>query len=274
MRLTLLVLMIAATACHGGQHRSGVTAVDTALVAPDGSPVPGGEMGRSIRRGRAILAATGDSLPDHVGNGLRCVSCHLSDGRRPDAIPFTGVYARYPAYRSRSASIQQIEDRINGCFQRSMAGTPLAFDDPGMRDIVNYFAFLSRGIPVGDTTPGLEPETGLSGDSAAGAQVFTLRCARCHGADGAGRDTFPAVWGPRSFTIGAGMARIRTLTGFIHHNMPRDSAGVLTDAEALNVAAYISSQPRPDYAGKEHDWPLGDAPPDVPYPTLANPRKR
>ncbi|HEX5970635.1 MAG TPA: hypothetical protein VFY85_01845, partial [Gemmatimonadaceae bacterium] len=34
-------------------------------------------MDASIRRGHALLIATRDSLPGHVGNNLRCTSCHL-----------------------------------------------------------------------------------------------------------------------------------------------------------------------------------------------------
>ena len=43
-------------------------------------------------------------------------------------------------------------------------------------------------------------------------------------------------------------------------------AGTLTDQEAYDLAAYINTRPRPDFAGKELDWPKGDPPPDVAYP--------
>lgn len=33
------------------------------------------------------------------------------------------------------------------------------------------------------------------------------------------------------------------------------------------MAAYVTSQPRPDSPGKSEDWPLGGAPADVPYAT-------
>jgi thiosulfate dehydrogenase len=241
------------------------------IRAPDGSLPPEGELGRSIRRGHALLVATRDSLPDHVGNALRCTSCHLDEGTRANAIPFTGVYARFPQYRSRVAAVQRIEDRVNDCFERSMNGTRLAFDDPAMRDIVSYFAFVSRGIAVGDTVPGQGIQLGkaTSGDTVAGAAHFLKSCARCHAPDGNGTAVAPPLWGPRSFNIGAGMARIRTLTGFIHSNMPFDSAGTTSETDALNVAAYIASRARPDFPGKEHDWPKGDAPGDVAYPTSA-----
>jgi len=80
------------------------------------------------------------------------------------------------------------------------------------------------------------------------------------------------VWGSRSFSIGAGMARVRTAAAFIRHNMPIDRPGSLTDVQALDVAAYVTSRTRPDFAGKANDWPRGDPPPDVAYPTRAGRR--
>ena len=73
-------------------------------------PLPKGDLGVAVLRGRAILGATRDSLPNHVGNALRCTSCHLDEGRRPNAMPWVGVTARFPQYRSRSASVQRLED--------------------------------------------------------------------------------------------------------------------------------------------------------------------
>ena len=34
---------------------------------------------------------------------------------------------------------------------------------------------------------------------------------------------------------------------------------------AFDVAAYVNSQPRPDFPGKQHDWPKGGKPADIPY---------
>lgn len=241
------------------------------LTAPDGSPLPDGALGVSIRRGYALLAHTGDSLPAHVGAGLRCTSCHLDGGLRADAIPFTGVYGRFPQYRSRSATVQRLEDRINDCFERSLAGKALAWDDPAMRDIVAYMAFRSKGILPGATLAGVGLPLGkaTSGDTVAGAAVFARSCARCHGADGAGTPIAPPTWGARSFNIGAGMARLRSAAAFIQHNMPFDKAEVLSEQDAVNVAAYVVSRPRPDFAAKVNDWPHGDPPADVAYPTKA-----
>jgi thiosulfate dehydrogenase len=270
----LIVLVVAAAACDRavpGAPGTGV-ASDSSILAPDGSTVPDGELGRSIRRGHAILAATPDSLPIHVGAALRCTSCHLGDGRQRNALPLTGVYARFPQYRARTGAVQRLEDRVNDCLLRSMNGSALALDDAAMRDIIAYLAFISRGTVVEEArspAAGASLTTeGSTGDTIAGAQVYRAQCVRCHGSDGAGVAPFPPLWGKTSFNIGAGMARLRTAATFIRHNMPQDRAESLSDLDALNVAAYVTSRPRPDFAGKDHDWPNGDAPPDAPYPTI------
>ena len=225
----------------------------------------------SIRRGRALIHSTRDSLPNHVGNSLTCANCHIADGTEKDAMPLVGVYARFPQYRARSGNIDLIENRINDCFERSMNGRPLARTSQEMRDIVSYLAFLSRGFPVGQEmegqgVPALDP---MKGDTVAGRTVFVENCVRCHGANGEGSAAAPPIWGPKSYNIGAGMARVNSAARFIHKLMPRDRPGTLTAQQAFDVATYVNTRPRPDFKGKENDWPRGGAPPDVAYPTKA-----
>lgn len=239
------------------------------LDPPAESAIPGGPLGTSIRRGEALLAATTDSLPRYTPSGLRCLSCHLDNGRRANASPLVGVSARYPTYSARSGRAYTIEDRINDCFRRSLNGRALPAGGNDMRDIVVYLAWLSRGVPIGAAVEGqgLPKLAPLAGDTTRGRALFGEQCARCHGAGGAGTTVAPPLWGPRSFNIGAGMARLRTAAAFIHANMPYDRPGTLTDQQAFDVAAFVISRPRPDFPGKENDWPNGGAPPDVAYHT-------
>lgn len=230
----------------------------------------------SVRRGRAMMLHTRDSLPRHVGSKLSCTSCHQQAGTVKGAIPWVGVYARFPQYRSRAGSTIIIEDRINDCFKRSLNGTALVPESRDMRDIVAYMAFLSMGYPVGaevdgQASPALAP---IPADSTRGRLVFQGRCVRCHGQRGEGTVLAPPLWGNDSYNIGAGMARLRTAAAFIKARMPQDSAGALTEQEAFDVARFVNSHSRPDYRGKERDWPRGDPPPDVSYKTDAAARKR
>lgn len=263
----------AAASRPGEAARTGAAGVERVfLPIPPDSEIPADPLGVSIRRGRALFEATRDSLPANVGNRLRCLSCHLDAGRRANASPLVGSFVAYPVYNARSGRVITIEDRINGCFRRSMAGRPLPVESAEMRDMVSYLAFLSRGVVAGSEVRGhgLPEMKPLDPDTARGRAIFESECARCHGADGSGKSFAPPLWGPGSFSIGAGMARLRTAASFIRYNMPYDLPGTLGDQEAFDVAAYVNSHPRPDLAGKENDWPNGDAPPDAPYPTRAS----
>jgi thiosulfate dehydrogenase len=236
------------------------------------SVIPAGPYGDAVRRGRALLIATRDSLPSHVGNKLRCTSCHLDEGRR-ETGSWMGVFARYPQYRTRSGVVETIEYRVNDCFRRSMNGTAVDPAGPDMRDIVAYLAFLSRGVtvsPPAGASARLQKWAAFTADTAAGAQVFAGSCAKCHGAAGEGTSGAPPLWGPESYNVGAGMTRVRTAAEFISRNMPFDAPATLTDRQAFDVAAYVNAQPRPDFRGKENDWPNGDPPPDVAYPTRSH----
>ena len=223
----------------------------------------------AVLRGLALLTRTRDSLPGYVGGSLNCVSCHLDEGRRTTAATLLGVFARYPRYMDRSGAVVPIEDRVNYCFTRSLAGSKLPPDSREMQDIVAYLAFISRGVPNGEhlRSEGMPTMPALVGDSARGKTLFTDNCARCHGNDGMGMGVVPALWGARSFSIGASMARPERAASFIRHNMPFDRPGTLTDQQAFDIAAYVTSMPRPNSPGKELDWPNGGAPPDVPYDT-------
>lgn len=270
-------LILAVLACAKGDERA-TPASDATVVSADtmliDTVVPSGPLGASINRGRALLANTRDSLPEHVRNQLRCMSCHLDEGRRRQGS-WIGVYARYPQYRPRSGSVETLEFRINDCFKRSMNGKPLPDDSREMRDMVAYLAFLSRGLPVGGASSHLVPLLELiPADSARGSVIYATKCVACHGQRGEGTVVAPPVWGPNSYNIGAGMSRVRTAATFIKYNMPFDRPGSLGTQEAFDVATYINRQPRPDHRGKELDWPNGDPPPDVAYETRTAQRPR
>ena len=249
----------------------GKEVVQASPALPSDADIPEGPLGLSIRRGRALLQHTRDSLPRYAASELRCFSCHLREGTQAGALALIGVYSRFPQYRDRNGLVNLLEDRINDCFERSLNGKALPRDGREMRDLIAYFAFISRGVAPPGEFPGsalrrLDP---LPADTGRGRVVFAEACARCHGADGGGTPLAPAVWGPRSFNIGAGMARLRSAAAFIRDNMPNDRAVVLTDQQAFDVAGYVVSRPRPDFARKASDWPNGNPPPDVAYPTRA-----
>ena len=221
-----------------------------------------GDTGRGdVARGRALLTAFRDSLPKHSGNALRCTSCHLDDGTRAFAMPWLGTAPRYPRYRARRGSEETLAQRVNECVARSLAGRMLPEAGRDMRDILAYLDSLGRAPrPTGPDT------VKLVGDVAMGKRVYAASCVRCHGPAGAG-GLAPAVWGSRSYSIGAGLARQTVLATFVRHNMPYDHKDTLSNQQSADVAAYVLSRPRQDHPGKAKDWPKGDPPDDVAYAT-------
>lgn len=232
-------------------------------------------------RGMRLHLETKALLPQNVGNTLNCTSCHLNAGTVADGSPFVGVSAFFPGYAPRAGRIITLEDRINGCFRRSMNGKPLAADSPDMKAMVAYFDWMKKETKPQDKVAGRgvgKVDMAIKPNLENGKQVYSTQCAVCHGKDGEGlkhtdgRVIYPPLWGDDSFNIGAGMARTYTAAAFVQRNMPigfREKfplgQGGLSDQEAVDVAEYFSHQPRPDYPDKDKDWPKDKKPPDARY---------
>lgn len=271
------LVLVTAAACGTPQASDrGVKTADANSAAswtpPTDAELPSGPLRTSILRGRALMEHTPDSLPAYVGGNLRCTSCHLNDGRTPNAIPLIAVQARFPKYMDRTGAVILLADRVNYCFTRSLAGRAIPTNSREMTDILAYLSFLSRGAPAGGHIPGegMGTLTRMAADTTRGKALFTTTCQPCHGADGAGSALVPALWGPKSFSVGASMARLERAATFIQHNMPLGRGGMLTPQQAFDLSAYVNSHVRPDSPGKEADWPSGGAPFDVPYNTAGH----
>lgn len=244
------------------------------LRVPDRATIPEGPLGEAILRGERIASSTYEELPDHVGNGLHCTSCHLQGGTVAGAGPWVGLSAVFPEFRSRNARINTLEMRVNDCFERSMNGTALDPTSTEMAAIVAYITWLSRDVPIGHEVEGRgfpRSEAPPQPDREHGRAIYAAQCAVCHGESGEGRARpdggyqFPALWGERSYNIGAGMARLDTAAAFTHANMPLGRGGTLSEQDAYDVAAFFVEQPRPDFARSAEDWPAGGRPRDARY---------
>jgi thiosulfate dehydrogenase len=194
------------------------------------------------------------------------------------------VTANFPQYRAREDALSTIEERVNGCMERSMNGRPLPSNSKEMKAILAYMHFLSRGIPVGakiegSATPDVTPPL-RHANLAAGETVYKMQCGVCHGQDGAGQRVgqkgdaqgyrVPPLWGPDSFNTGASMSRLLVAMRFIKHNMPlgvNHTSSVLSDDQAFDVAAYMISKPRPEKPHIENDFPARwNKPVDAAFP--------
>jgi thiosulfate dehydrogenase len=236
---------------------------------------------QQLVRGMRLNVETRTLLPQNVSNELNCTSCHLNAGTVADGSPFVGLFALFPSYAPRAGRIITLEDRINGCFLRSMNGKPLAADSPDMQAMVAYFNWMKGSAKPQDKVVGRGVGTidmAIKPDLENGKKVYSDQCAVCHGKDGEGLTradggyVYPPLWGDRSFNIGAGMARTYTAAAFVKRNMPVGfhekfplGQGGLSDQQAVDVAEYFSHQPRPDFAAKAKDWPKDKKPEDARY---------
>lgn len=281
------LLSVVAAACS----ESGPSAATHAWPRPDPASLAEGPHKRAVLYGEALIRRTyaivGPRVADaglrYSGNNLACSSCHLDSGRRRYALSFIGVAQAYPHNMARENAVQSLEQRINGCFERSLNGRALPEDSREMRAMVAYIRFVSDAAPANMNGRGA-PDVRLlarAADPARGAEVYTSRCARCHGATGQGAPNpdgngyaYPPLWGPDSFNDGAGMHRIITAANFIRSNMPFGTTfenPVLSEEEAFDVAAFINSQPRPHRAGLDRDYPdRSRKPVDAPFPPYAD----
>jgi thiosulfate dehydrogenase len=276
--------------------QSRATPAETSLDVPDIDKLPDDDWGRTVRYGRDLVANTasliGPEAPDpghrFAGNNLNCQSCHLAAGTKEFGLSFIGTYADFPNYRARSGKVGTIEDRIQGCMARSMNGKALPADGPEMTAFVAYLKFLSSGRPVGAPTAGRGlgqmPELTRAADPARGREVYEVRCATCHGDHGQGQRiaaggdakgyVVPPLWGDDSFNDGAGMTRLTNAANFVHNNMPNGTtwqAPALATEDAWDVAAFVTSQPRPHKAQLDRDFPNRlQKPVDTPYGPYAD----
>lgn len=259
---------------------------------PDIEKLPNDKYGRLVREGKALVEKThayigpevADPAKRYAGNNLACSTCHLDGGTKKFGNPFVGTYADYPQYRPREDEVQNIEERINGCMERSMSGKALPAESRELKAMTAYLKFMSSGVPVGKALDGRGmPRIDFpdrAADPAKGREVYAQTCAACHGPDGqgvrAGKPgdaagyTFPPLWGADSYNNGAGMARVIMAARFIKYNMPKGvthEAPMLTDEQAFDVAAYINSQPRPEKSNLSADFPARkNKPVDAAFP--------
>jgi thiosulfate dehydrogenase len=263
----------------GGLVARDVIAVDlTRWSPPDLAAVGDDPFGALVKHGHALITNTANEIGPTVadpgkrfsGNNLACQNCHLQAGTQPYAMPLTGIWGQFPQYRGREGGVATLEDRINGCLERSMNGRPLPLDGPEMRAFAAYMRWLSTGIPAGASLIGAGTmrikEPARAADPGRGAAVYADVCGVCHGDDGSGQRApgsagyqVPPLWGPDSYNDGAGMNRVLTAAAYAMHNMPFGTtfAGpVLTDDDAYDVAAFIVSQPRPHKRDLDKDFPI------------------
>lgn len=213
---------------------------------PDEAPP---DIRNAVLLGYDIMMETRTYAPAYVGNKLTCSNCHFQAGLVNQSIPLVGVAAEYPKYRSRTHYATNLVSRTNECFERSMNGHAAPADSREMQALQAYFAWISRDVPIYSKVPWLGVKKINSThvpDRNRGQIVYEARCASCHSADGQGTAQAPPVWGPGSYNDGAGMSKPLIFASFVYANMPKGSPDLSVE-EALDVAAYVQTKPRPHF---------------------------
>ena len=253
------------------------------------------KLSKEIQWGYRLFTNTPAEAERFVPSEISCNNCHLNAGQRERAMPLVAISGAFPEYNRRAGRLISLNDRIVDCFLRSENATgklsadatdhdaTVAADSlptPTSREVLAiaaYLAWISRGNEIGKNPvwrgqntiaqPALVPIDKL--DPAKGEAIYKERCVSCHGAEGQGvfvGDKRPGpLWGPGSWNDGAGAARTYTLAGIIRYTMPYLDPGNMTDADALQLAAYITSKPRPAFPFKDRDYQVDPLPVDAVY---------
>jgi cytochrome c len=142
------------------------------------------------------------------------------------------------------------------------------------------------GVSISPEGKGL-PEG--KGTVEAGKEIYANRCARCHGANGEGRDSVPLAGGQGTLknpkplrTVGSYWPQATTLWDYVNRAMPFDRPGTLTSDQVYSVSAYVlflngllpggatlDAQSLPKIRMPNHDGFVPDPRPDVFAPKAA-----
>lgn len=224
------------------------------------------ELKRVIRRGYDLFTNTQQLRGENVFNNMNCSSCHMGEGRMPFSAPVWPAAVTLPNYRGKNDHVNNLEERIAGCFTYSMNGKPPEYGSDNMLALSAYHQWLAKGVAMYPEKPiygrGFPaPDRPAKLSYARGEAAFDENCSVCHGNDGEGlrvgnHTVFPAIWGDMSNNWGAGIVRVFTAAGFIKNNMPLGQPNSLSDQEAWDIAYYMSNQERPQdprYTGDVKD---------------------
>ena len=280
----LISIAVFFTACKG--NGGGYTTIDTTEHLWRGwnkYQIP--EKDSMARYGHELIENTSYYLGPkgkvaQVTNGMNCQNCHLNGGTVPWGNNYGAVVATYPQFRARSGGMETIVKRVSDCMERSLNGKAIDSNSKEMKAIIAYMHWLGDDIPKKHKPKGSGimdiPFLDRAADPQKGRIVFVSKCQRCHGDNGQGQKNadgngyvYPPLWGENCYNTAAGLFRISRIAGYVKNNMPYGEVEYhnpqLTNEEAWDVAAFVSSQPRPSKIFKE-DWPdISKKPVDHPF---------
>lgn len=253
------------------------SAINDSVIRVDTSKIPKDKFGEAVRYGRELMLNTSYYIgPNgingkYLGNKMNCTNCHQDAGVKLYSFNLISSHENYPMYRAREGKVLSLAERVNNCIMRPMNGKPLQLDSREMLGFLSYFKWINSFAPKGGKFKGSKnleivfPSKSASSDL--GSILYNKHCLRCHGINGAGilrgdnvTYIYPLLWGDSSYQPGSSMHRVIKMAQWLKGNMPQDKATwdkpVLTDEEALNIAAFVNNdnihkRPNP----KSFDYP-------------------
>ncbi len=276
---TILLLSHSACTSSGKEEVLVIAGADSTYRIPDTNKIPTDKFGDLVRYGRDLMINTAYYIGpqgkngQYLGNKMNCTNCHQDAGTKPYSFSLMLSHENYPQYRAREGRVLSLAERVNNCVMRPHSGKPLPLDSKEMIAFLSYLKWINSQVTAADRKmKGFENLAitfpSRAGDPVKGQQVYTEKCLRCHGEDGAGvfkpgdaTYLYPPLWGDFAYQPGSSMHRVIKQARWIKANMPNDQATyfkpILTDEEAIDVASFVNDdrihkRPNP----KTFDYPF------------------
>ncbi len=273
----LPIIMLNSCNTSTSQTLAKETSDDEAYITIDTTKIPQGPFGESVRYGRELMLNTSYYIgPEgingkYLGNKMNCTNCHQDAGTKPHSFNLLASHDNYPQYRGRENKVLTMAERVNNCVMRPHSGKPLPLDSKEMVAFLSYFKWINQFVPKDGNFKGNKnlkitfPDVAASPER--GKILYADNCVRCHGDNGEGQYKedksgyiYPPLWGEYAYQPGSSMHRVIKQAEWLKSNMPFDKVTpgkpFLTDAEALDIAAYVNDDaihPRPN--PKTFDYP-------------------
>ena len=104
------------------------------------------ELKKVIRYGYDLFTNTQQLRGEYVFNDMNCSSCHLGEGRVPFSAPVWAAAITLPDFRGKNQHVNNLEERIAGCFAYSMNGTPPEYGSDEMLALSRSMAVVSQRL--------------------------------------------------------------------------------------------------------------------------------
>ncbi len=231
------------------------------ICIPDTSKIPNNKFGDMVKYGRDLMLNTAYLIgpegknAQYLGNKMNCTNCHQDAGTKPFSFNLIRSHENYPQYRAREGRVLSLAERVNNCVMRPHSGKALPLDSKEMIAFLSYLKWINeqsgKKLFLGESNLKITFPN-RAADPEIGKVLYAKHCQRCHSENGEGvmnaentTYTYPPLWGKYGYQPGSSMHRIIKQAQWLKANMPHDLAKwdkpVLTDEEALDIAAFVNN---------------------------------